>query len=79
MAVAFMQVVSALFPRILSRVWNVGGQCGPGVSKGLDNLAIPTVSVRPRRPSELSSEALARSVEKLARMNRKLARELPIT
>ena len=34
---------------------------------------------RPRRPSELSSEALARSVEKLARMNRKLARELPIT
>ena len=37
------------------------------------------VEYRPRRPSELSSEALARSVEKLARMNRKLARELPIT
>ena len=37
------------------------------------------IAVRPRRPSELSSEALARSVEKFARMNRKLARELPIT
>ena len=46
MAVAFMKVVSALFPRILSRVWNVGDQCGPGVSKGLDNLAIPSFSVR---------------------------------
>ena len=49
MAVAFMKVVSALFPRILSRVWNVGDQCGPGVSKGLDNLAIPSVCVRPGR------------------------------
>ena len=47
MAVAFMKVVSALFLRILSRVWNVGDQCGPGVSKVHDNLAIPSVSVRP--------------------------------
>ena len=47
MAVAFMKVVSALFPRILSRVWIVGDQCGPGVSKVHDNLAIPSVSVRP--------------------------------
>ena len=47
MAVAFIKVVSTLFPRILSRVWNVGDQCGPGVSKVHDNLAIPSVSVRP--------------------------------
>ena len=38
---------SALFLRVLSLAWNVKGQCGPGVSKGLDSLAIPSVSVRP--------------------------------
>ena len=36
-----------VIPQVLSRVWNVGGQYGPGVSKDLDNLAIPSVSVRP--------------------------------
>ena len=46
-AVASLEGSSALFLRVLSRAWNVGGQCDPGVSKGLDNLAIPSVSVRP--------------------------------
>ena len=46
-AVASLEGNSALFLRVLSRAWNVGGQCDPGVSKGLDNLAIPSVSVRP--------------------------------
>ena len=41
-----LEVVSALFLQVLSRVWNVGGQCGPDVSKGLNNLTIPSVSVR---------------------------------
>ena len=47
-AVASLEGSSALFLRVLSRAWNVGGQCDPGVSKGLDSLAIPSVSVRPR-------------------------------
>ena len=36
-------------PASLSRSWNVRGQCSPGESKGLDNLAVPSVSVRPVR------------------------------
>ena len=46
-AVASLEGSSALFLRVLSRAWNVGGQCDLGMSKGLDNLAIPSVSVRP--------------------------------
>ena len=45
-AVALLEVVFALFLQDLSRVWNVGGQCGPDVSKGLKKWTIPSVSVR---------------------------------
>ena len=44
---ALVEGDSALFQWVLWRVWNVGGQWGPGVSKGLNILAIPSVSVRP--------------------------------
>ena len=47
LAVTLLEMVSALFLQVLSLAWNVKGQCGPGVSKGLDSLAIPSVSVRP--------------------------------
>ena len=48
LAVTLLEMVSALFLQVLSLAWNVKCQCGPGVSKGLDSLAIPSVSVRPR-------------------------------
>ena len=47
LAVTLLEMVSALFLKVLSLAWNVKGQCGPGVSKGLDRLAVPSVSVRP--------------------------------
>ena len=46
-AVAVLNEGFCFIQRVLWRVWNVEDQCGPGVSKGLDNLAIPSVSVRP--------------------------------
>ena len=49
LAVTLLEMVSALFLKVLSLAWNVKGQCGPGVSKGLDRLAVPSVSVRPGR------------------------------
>ena len=47
LAVTLLEMVSALFLQVLSLAWNVKCQCGPDVSKGLDSLAIPSVSVRP--------------------------------
>ena len=49
LAVTLLEMVSALFLQVLSLAWNVKGQCGPGVSKGFDRLAVPSVSVRPGR------------------------------
>ena len=45
-AVAVLNEGFCSIQRVLWRVWNVEDQCGPGVSKGLDNLAIPSISVR---------------------------------
>ena len=45
--VALLMGDSALFQWVLWRVWNVGGQRGPGVSNRLNILAIHSVSVRP--------------------------------